>query len=82
MKLQIRRASSRNDSPVPEAAKEIADLVSPSGYKFGETELYVVEVKTLEDLLSLVEREGPIIVSNSYHTAAKYGLEIYDDHVE
>lgn len=79
MKFAIRRASSSEGKPVPEAVPETVDLISMSGHKYGTTEIHTIEVNTLEDLIKLVDREGAIIVSR---LEGRYDLHIYDDYVE
>ena len=43
---------------------------------------WVIEVGTLEELWSLVEKHGPIIVSSHFLSDDQPGLEIYDDYRE
>lgn len=60
MKFQIRRVSlwDAKTPPVEGAQLETFDLLRVDGTKHGETEVWTVEVNSLEELLALDDRAG------------------------
>ena len=76
MKFDIIRVSNYGADKQPcEEAKKYKGL---RGYD----DEYEVEVKTLEELLALIDREGQIIVEPYGDDEHPYQIEIYDDYRE
>ena len=47
-----------------------------------DVKLWCIELNTLEDLMTLIENEGRVIIEESYYTHESPKIEFYDDYRE
>ena len=74
MKFEIYRTS--DNPPYCEGAK----LVRAGSA--AQSEVYEIEIDTLEGLLKLIDEVGEVIISRSILEGYTHGIEIYDDYRE
>lgn len=81
MRFQISRASQRfseNESPCIEAI-----MGNPGEMDWQEKQTWYIELKTLEDFVSLVEKYKSVVVSSEQNTENKIpSIVIYDYYIE
>ena len=87
MKFIIGRASLiGNEQPCDEAFKDkatyLSDCTAKTASKKELKEVWVVEIKSLEDLMEFIRKYEEVIISGSSFVEIPYRIMIYDDYVE